>query len=241
MPDSFEAEQGPSDEIDHRISEVDERYQFTADMPSFPHAETLKQDNLLFLAMLDEYASKAGVILPDREPLYALDFGAGMMPYQGAYKAFAERYGKPHGEKRQMKITAWESDRDIPVGGSKVNWISTHLKDRKGAERMLEVAKIPEIHLLTMFGCGPSSHITHPEVVEKSYRSAIAALAPSLSEDGIFIATSSFGGLKKGNLRRYMEESGLEVILDEPNKYEKKMKLGFSHLDIIIARKRKTQ
>ena len=100
-----------------------------------------------------------------------------------------------------------------------------------------------DFDVITMFGVGPSSHITDPEHVEKSYQTVINILSSVLPTGGVIILTTSFGGPKRENLIRYLEESGLEVSVNESNKYGEMLgnKLGFTHDEIIIATKKAEQ
>jgi hypothetical protein len=203
-------------------------------------SEMRPKENKIFLAMLDEYVTSTGFKFPEKEKITALDFGAGNMPYIDAYYAFFERYGKTKDEnRREMHITGWDSSSQngIPTPDE----INVHLESQEQIDKLTSKGfKIKDLDVLTMFGCGPGEMPVDPRIVEQSYKRAIALLAPNLNKDGLFIMTTSFGGPKHENMVRYIEEAGLEILLDEPNKFQEKLgtNIGFTHEDIIIARKK---
>lgn len=226
-----------------RIEEVAKRYHFEKGKveTGYLFSDSMFEQNKVFLAMLDEYIPRAVKELPEKDELQMLDFGSGNMTYQNAYRVFFERYGiKMEDEARKTKITAWDCDPDLYLSGP-IDSIYERLESPGQVETYINKGFIAkEIDILTMFGIGPGSELMDPEAVEISFQKAIRSLSPFLNKDGFMIMTTSLGGPKKTSLLRFLKESGLEVILDEKNRYEQKlgMRLGFNHEDVIIARKK---
>jgi|GEM_PF-2719041 len=222
-------------ELNENILSVARKYCFDDAITGYEYSESLPNANKIFLAMLDEAVTKIGYHFAKKERFVAVDFGAGLMPYLHAYQSFFERYGMPQGEIRNVKIIGWDGGVDSHPGGN-VKWIGSTLESQNDVRPHFNKG----IDVVTMFACGPSAEVTDPQAIEESYNVAITAFSPFLIEGGLIILTTSFGGPKKNYLIRSLEKNDLEVVLDEPNKYNEKISLaiGNVHEDIIIAKKR---
>jgi hypothetical protein len=198
---------------------------------------TLPEANKVFLAMLDKYISEVKPIIFDKKAINVLDFGAGNMPYFDAYKTFLERFNTD--SERKVEITSLESDSDTQQPGVITN-IWHELKSDEKTESILNRFLESNLDIITMFGIGPSSHVTDPLEVEDSYKEAISVLSRRLNDNGLIVLTTSYGGPKRENLLRYLLENGFDIILDKPNIYCQKMiddNIGFTHEEIVIAKK----
>ena len=63
-----------------------------------------------------------------------------------------------------------------------------------------------------------------------------------MNEGGIIILTTSFGGASKKVILDAVTQSGLKILLCEPNEYEELLleaHSGFNHKDIIVVVKAK--
>lgn len=215
-------------------------------------AELFPEFNKYFLAMLNDYVKSSGYEFPHRNEVNVLDFGCGMMLYYDGYKTFFEKYGAPNNEKRDVGIIAWEGDPVNPICWgegmlAEVNIFvepETKKSTLEWIEKALTKREHRELDVITLFGMGPSADITDPKEVDESYRQAIPILAESLSDNGLVIATTSFGGAKLKPVLEGFHTAGLEVLAVRPNEYQEVMYdsgSSFTHEEILIAVKKSAE
>lgn len=194
-----------------------------------------------------------------------LDFGSGVMPYMNGYMAFFQHSGLPENQTRKLfvdktqskekpygtlsfedarkfqseneiKFSTWDADRMI-MAPNICSFDDGPLETDEQIKEKFRDYKVLDV--LTMFGCGPGQNIEPPKWTEASYGKSIALLAPYVRDNGLLIMTTSFGGPSKESLLQHLQKNGFEILLQETNKYSEEigMRLGFTHEDIIIARK----
>jgi hypothetical protein len=244
-------EQPEQEDLKIKAEEIAQKYQFESFDDHF-YASNFPELNKFYLAMLDEYVSRSGCELPNGAELNLLDFGSGFMQYYDAYKTFFEKFGMPEGAKRNLAIVMWEADRKIPnawadgIIGRMYEYLDEQSRDLsiKELESFFEKRENQKVDILTMFSMGPGSTLADPKAVDKSFQDVVSMLSSVLSDQGIIIATTSFGGAKINGFLQALENNGFEIKLRAPNKYNNIMseeRAPFSNDEIIIAQKKKQQ
>lgn len=236
----------PEDQVRSKIEEVARQYSLSPS--NHWEAKLVPEYNKAFLAMLDTYMHSSGLALTDEDEILVLDFGSGRSTYYDAYKAFFEKFGRVGNKERRLGLISWDSDPDMRMapGDATLCEMSVHLneetrdKARGIIEDVLSERNKSKLDAVTMFAMGPGSYITEQNDVDKSYVTAISLLSEILSDKGVIIITTSFGGASKDAIISALQRAGFEIKVDEPNAFCQELlerNSGFTHEDIIIAAK----